>query len=290
MSDAWGASYQALVTELARQYGWADEQKRIPYMIGGELLAILALYTGPVQNAVARASDRIVLVEFATEDGLFDPPIGSPNAVSVGITDSLSIEKLQLDQLSKKGDIDAARYVAAVGLDAQPWRRSVTLTGDETKAQLAFRAWASSTYEPVRDPSFRNPQLEQISFVRQMMSDYQGALLSANVGIALYRNTKLSRDAAKSFLDKLVPLGSSLDVLAENPPTTLGQDIKGALKSAVTASEGALQNIAEGAGATAAWLAEQAGKVAAAGGKGFFDNIGVTGAAVAAIAAYVYLK
>jgi hypothetical protein len=89
--------------------------------------------------------------------------------------------------------------------------------------------------------------------------------------------------AVSTFLAALRSVCADLDVLAENPPMTTADKIKGAALSALHETE-------QWAGRTAADLSAEVGKLAGNVASGFFSQAGLLSLTVAGLAVYLFVK
>ena len=259
----WIETYAQLVKALTAKNGsWTSA---VPKMKTSDMVALLGMYTTGVVPAVERVADAIIPSNYATAEG---------ESLVAGVGGAFTLMGLDAPK------IDARTYVSkTVGLDGAPWKRYLSAGASIDK---------STTYEPVRDPSLlRDNQLEQIGFVRQLMADYQRALDASAAALATYNLGFANQDRCAVFLSSIRSTGADLDVLAENPPTSLSDDLAGALRAATDKSEAALVSVGNAVGKAAAEIGNVAGQVAGSFGAGFFTKAGVLTLAVAGVAAWV---
>jgi hypothetical protein len=288
---AWADSYPAIVAELTRRNGaWSQG---VPKMRIHDMVAVAGIYGASVIAAVKRIAQGIPRSDFVTSDGLLD-------------NGALARYQAPYDT------IDAPTYVtaAAPANVSTPWKRTPRKLTDLQKRRADVLGIKVVTYEPCRFPSDgvpvlgvigvtlgdRNPQLELIHFLRQLMADYQRALdritLATLVygGAGFYDDAFAGRDACEMVLQAFRAMNGDLDTLAENPPTSLSQDIRGALGEALDASKEATKDIAHAAGKAANYIAETGGEVGASFLDGLFKNATVTSLAILGLVGYVALK
>lgn len=265
---AWADIYAKTVAELKLKNGSYDE--KTPKLHSWDMVAFLGLYTSNVVQAVERASEAIVRSDYADSDGLLAP----------------QFRPFDIDTTTTASD-----YVSKFVGTQSAWKRTPTQLTDQQKWFAQTLGIKVLTYEPVRYPTvIASTQLEQIDQVRQMMDDRESALDASAHALGLYQLGFASKDLCVSFLAGMRRLGTDLDVLAENPPVSLSEEVAGALDAAKKKSEAALQSIGNAAGKAAAEIGNLAGNVAGAAASGFFDQATLLTLAVAGVAAYVALR
>lgn len=242
---SWGDTHAKLVAQLCAKRGqWAPN---VPKMTAADAVAMLALYVASIVSAIERACDGVGESAFVDSEGIVTDKIRNAGFLKIETMRTLAAQ----DYVSK------AQPYAGV-----PWVRSMVRDTEPT-------------FQPYRLHSLiRDDQSELVTFVRQTMADYQRALDGIAIGLAIskYADVPWSSDAVKLILKKLVTVGSDLDVLAENPPTTLTEDLRGALSQATDASEAALKDVAKGTGKVAAELGNVAGDIAGNFAEGFLGQ------------------
>lgn len=267
----WADALAPMVATLAGKNGRYDTNT--PKLRAADMLALLGILSRSLPSAIERVCDGgCVRSDFAGPDGLYQAP---SNLYALGSMQPLS----------------SADYLFnAIPPGTTAWKRTPSKLTDAQIAAAQFVGIASNkiTYEPVRYGSLiRNDQLELVSFVRQAIDDYQRASNQITNAIVTYFGLTASSDVCKAFMSAVRELASDLDVLGENPPTTLAQDVKGGLKEALTASENATVKIAAAGGAAAGWAANQVGKIAGGAVAGFFDSANLMTLAVVGVVGYV---
>lgn len=270
--------YPKLVAELVRRNG--KYEAGVPRLRVADMLAVLGLYSRAMLSAIPRiATSGIVRSDFVTEDGIWTAPAGTARSPWL---------------LATADTISPAQYLTeSIGIEGAAWRRTPSKLTDEqiNKAKLAGIAASKITYEPAREGALvRNDQAELVHFLRQTIADYDRALGAATLAVLLYPSSPASIELCKSFLSAIRAAGADLDVLAENPPTTWGADVRGALGAALDASEKAVVTIAEAGGSAAAWIGNAAGKVAGAATAGFFSTANLATLAVAGVVGYIAIQ
>lgn len=257
---AWSDTYPKIVAALIAKNGqWAPG---IPKLKSADAIGTLAAYVGSLRAGIERAADGIAPSIAVTGEGVHQVP--SSHA---------------FDPLAQK-TISVAGYIS----------KCTPVAGNAWKRFAPDQPYVTS-WEPYRDPSYvRDEQTEQIYLVREAMDKYQSALNAISIGATisdLAGDGTWRVDPCKIVMQKLRLLGSELDNMGANPPTTLSDDVKGALHDATTASEGALKSVAKGAGKVAGELGNVAGDIAANFAQGFLAQASlVTIAGVVAFIAY----
>jgi hypothetical protein len=271
---AWVAAIAPIVDSLAARNGRYNE--RVPKMRPSDMVALVGIFSQSLPTAIDRIAGKVTRSDFVSSDGLFSPP------ASLALMATMDM-------------ISSADYVfrSVPPSSSAFWRRTPSSLTDaqRNKARLAGIAGAP-TYEPARDGSVvRNDQLELVTFLRQTITDYQRAIDAAGQAIALYpMNQIASVDLCTMVLRAVRELAADLEVLAENPPTTLSSDVKGAFGVALKASEKATVELANAAGDAAAHAANLAGEVAAAAAGGFLNAANLATLAVTLAVGYVALR
>lgn len=242
---AWSDTYPKIVATLAAKNGqWSAG---VPKLTSADAIGTLAAYVGSLRVGVERATDGICPSSYVDADGI--------KRINVGVAPSISV----------------AGYIS----------KCTPVGGNAWKRYAADQPLVPS-WEPFRDSTYiRNEQSEQLYGVREAMDAYQSAVNAITLGANLYRGVVWGEDPCKVALQKLRVLGSDLDSLAANPPTSLTDDLKGALDAASHAS-------AKAAGKLTADVAGLAGDLAGDFASGFFGSATFT--TIAAIAAYVAYK
>lgn len=239
-------------------------------------------------------TDRVVMPLLRASDGIAMLGQVSPNVVNaiisferdqasayggkVGRSDLLDdgvMERTMVNLATMAGTaLPAAEYVAGYGIALNaPYRRWPPKGGDYT-------------WEPfIVDSAIGGNQEGLLTFVRQMMGDWQRAVDSAAAMISAVPNVSNNADPqlVSTFLWHLRALCRDLDVLRENPPQTTAQRIKDAAINAVRDTE-------EFAGQAAAQIAGAVGEGAGLVARGFFAEAGVTSLIVAGIAVWLFVK
>jgi len=265
----WVETYPLIVAELVRKNG--SYEAKVPRMRASDMMAFAGLYTRSVISAIERSSDQIVRSDLINDEGIF-----SANVIAV---------------IASFDAITATQYLSQSSPTDKPWKRTPTKLTDAQIARAHVAGIKAITYEPARSSTIvRNEQLEQLSFLRQTIADYQRALDQVVNALYLYPFSNASADICKSFLSAIRALGSDLDVLRENPPTTLAQDVSAGLGVALNRSAKAVETIGEAAGKTAAWVGDQAGKVAGATLGGFFEQATVLSILVIGAVGWIALR
>jgi len=261
-----------VVAALAAKSGRYDE--RTPKMTATQMCAVLGLFSQPLPAAIRRVCDAgVQRADWVASDGAWQAPA---SVQAFAWQDTISAEVYLFQSV-------APSYYA-------PWQRTPSKLTDE-QIFKAKAAGVVALYEPARMPSaVRNDQTELVSFVRQTVADYERALGNIGSAIRLYPGTVAGMEICQSFMSAIRSFASDLDVLHENPPTTWGQDVKGALGAALTASEDAAVDIAKAGGNALAWAGNVAGKVAGAAASGFFSTANLTTLAVAGVVGYIALR
>jgi hypothetical protein len=264
----WVERVQPLVNELAAKRG--RYRTNVPKMRVSDMVALQGIFTRGVIASIERVTSGIYGSGAVTDDGLVNIKLGIPPM-----------------------RLSAQRYVSETvcPYKGSPWKRTPSNLSDEELAAISFFGAAVATFEPARDPSYwRNEQAEQVGMCRQLMAEYQRALDQVTLAIVSYSWTLASEDICAAFMTAIRQQAASLDNMAENLPTELSADLKGALTAALRASEDATAGIANAAGKTAAWAANQVGRAAGAAADGFFDSANLLTLAAAGVVGYVALK
>jgi hypothetical protein len=269
---AWVDQIPKLVSLLSKKNGSYDE--KTPKMKASEMLATIALFSGALPSAIRRVMPYVTRSEFV-KDGIYRLP---GDLLLIGTLDEITHE----------------RYVFnSVPVTGQPaWRRT---PGDLTATQM-YKARAAGvkgevSYEPARKPSVSDDKVEHIYFVRESIDVYQAASNQITLAIVLYPTDGIiGQNICTSFMKSVRALAVNLEVMEENPPTTIAEDVRAAFGVAAEASAVALQDVADAAGKGAAWVANQAGKIAGSAVGGFFDGANLTTLLVGGIVGFVALK
>lgn len=239
---------------------------------------------GGVQLPALSASDMLGVVG-AVSPGV----VGALNSWASGAAGSVAVRSDLPDSDGRVSPELLAEFAATIGMNARdylagftaadrrtPWLRSPTPLGLDD-AGTTFTVWMTTT--------FKEPAL--LAFVKQLVSDH--TTLCDAVAYAIQAapagGAQQPSDAAnvRNFWSALGGLCSTLDVLQENPPTSAVDVVKGALQSALHATE-------EFVGKSLADVSAEAGKAAGNVAHGFFDNAGLLSVAVAGIALFLALK
>ena len=266
---AWTSQIATLTNALATKNGRWDE--RTPKMRPTDMIAVLGMISAGLPTAIRRVADAGVLrSDSVGDDGLW-------KFAGLGA---------DADPITAEVYMFSASPIGAIA-----WKRSPDVLSDAQRARAQLVGIKTPTWEPARMPTYvRNAQAEQIAYLREAIDDYQIALYKVADTVRMYiGNTIASADYCKPFMVAVRSLAVDLEVLAETPPTTWAQDIRGGLDAAKTASEGAVKDLAEGAGNAAAWAANTAGQIAGAAAKGFWETADLTTILVAGVVGYVAL-
>lgn len=262
----WGSTYLKLVAALIAKNGsWVPN---VPRMSAADMVGMLALYVGSIVGAIDNHTDGITFSRWLDDNG-----------ITINL-DDFGISPLRVDTM---------RYVSrSVPVSSSAaWKRTLSAPTDAEKTL----GTAAESIEPHRDPSLiRDAQAEQVHAVRQLVADYQRALDASGRTIAVYPFGIAGADFCKSFLAACRSMNGDLDSLAENPPTTITQDLKGALHDATTASGEALKDLGSAAGKVAGGIGNVAGDVGANFLDSFFSSANLTTIAVAGIVGYVAIR
>lgn len=265
----WVDAYPKILAELTRKRG--QYAPNIPRLTKADMVGTLAQYSTSLANALSTVADRIARSEFATASGVFIP----------------------LGAIASANTLTPQTYLSecVAPNKTTPWKRTPSKLTDDQLIKLAGLS-PSGTYEPVRDPTIlRNEQTELIGFLRGAVADYQRALDQIAYAVSFYPlQTTAPQDTCKLFLSSVRALGSDLDVLGENPPTTFGQDVRGALAASTDASAKALETVGNAAGRAAGFVGNAVGNVAGSALSGFFDKANLVTLAVAGVVGYVAFK
>lgn len=253
------AQYPALVAELLRlrgSLGTDSKGNAVPSLTGDDTVGVLALYASGLVNAIASRA-KVVLAEYVDASGIV-PPLRVPFVMH---------------------SPQSPRAFLAAPATSIAWKRTI----------------AGAAWTPAREGSdLRDPQAEQVYFLRESITTYEAALRATVQGFELYGSwvdrtkvsVKLSRDQVSAFLASVRSLGTSLDVMGENAPTTLMQDLRGALKASAGATGEALKEGADLAGRVAAGVSNTLGEMTGNFLEGFLKNAGLLTLVIAGIVVY----
>lgn len=227
----------------------------MPLLHASDGISVLGQLSPGIVNAVSRFSTQM------------RTPIVRSDAVDSDGT--LVIDQTNIGSLQS---ISAKEYVAGIGYPGQPYMRAPTAGAD--------------LYEPaILHNAITGDENQLLSFVRQLMGDWQRAVDAAAVMLSLAATSDDIADsgAVSVFLSSVRALCSDLDVLNENPPLTTADKIKGATLDALHTTE-------KFAGEAAANIAQEAGTLAGNVAEGFFAKAGVTSLVVAGLAVYLFIR
>lgn len=282
ISDAptWRSSvYPKVIDELRKKRGTYDDAT--PRMQLADMFAVLAMLSGSLSVTAKQVADRFPRSDFVDASGM----LRIDNVVT----------QLGYDQI----DVDTYLFGATRASGQPAWRRAVTSPTQAQQDRANATPWDSSShalvYEPARDPSvLRDEQLEQIAFLRQAVDYYDTALGQVSAATFVFKSNALSGLTGKAIIDVFLrairQLGDQLDAMGEYPPTTLAQDVRGALGYALDESAKAAEAVVEQGGKAAAWVANETGKLAGAAANGFLSSANLTTLAAVGVVAIVMLK
>jgi len=264
---AWSDTYPEMIAALSAKLGVIAPG--IPKLTNVDAIALLSPYVASLRVAIEARVDAIMPSPIVDGDGLFAPK--------------------DFDTLALYGSraITVAGYIShCTPVSGSAWKRYASDQPDVP------------SWEPCRVPQGvdfplgikieRNAQPEQIVLVREAMDQYQTTLNMMSVATSFYPYDDLvwTQDMVATLLKSLRMLGSDLDNMSANPPTTLEQDVSGALDHARHESEAAAAAFAKGAGKAAAEIGNVAGDVAGSFASGFLGKASIVtlGALVAFVA------
>jgi hypothetical protein len=261
--DEW---YPETISALVEKRGQGGDDTRgvaMPLLMPLDTLALLGLLSGPISQAihsfqntaVGELGDRVVLSSRLDDNGMI---AGSVTAL-IAHMDGVKI-----------ADYVAGQPVLGVG---PAWKRTITPFGP--------------SYEPwMIESTFGGDETDLIMQVRALMTAWQAAVNAAvfaiNAAGADIASRPMSTAHAAEFLRGVRQCAVVLDILAENPPTSGSEKIKGAALAALNRTETFI-------GETAANLATKVGELAGNVGSGFFSEAGITALIVAGIAVYLFI-
>ena len=272
---AWSDTYPRIVAELARKNGqWSPG---VPKMQSSDAVGTLASYVASLRIAIENSCHGIAPSVVVGADGIID--LGG-NLGNIALANAR---------------ISVAGYISnCTPVGGNAWKRFAP-DQPNIASWEPFRAPSLTSDDPLTEfftgllgAGSRNEQPEQVQLARAAMDTYQATIEVVNVNALLYRGVTWGEASCSTFLRKLRLLGGNLDQMHSNPPTTLTDDIKGALNDAKNASEQATKDVAHGLGKAAGDVANLSGGVLSEFLNGLFGSVGTVGLAV--IVAYVAYK
>jgi hypothetical protein len=263
--DKWYLGMMAAMRSLRGDGQVGTDGIRMPLLQASDGIAILGQISPAVVRVLKRQSENNgKLSGLAMRSDLLTPS-GILNLSELGIGDIA-------DAATPSGSIPIVDYVAGWGASGSAYKRSPVVNGPTFEM---FQA---------RDGIVGN-DTAIIGFQRTMMASWQRGVDAAAAALSLVPDVRNPMDVgvAIAFFSAVRSLCADLDVLQDNPPPDRWEQIVGATRSAVDATE-------EFAGKAAANIAQEIGHASGLVAKGFFAEAGITSLMVAGIAVWLFLK
>lgn len=284
-------SYLDVITEIhtelvrtKRSHGQSTSgpARTIPVLTAGDMLVLAVILAPGVTSAIQRLSgvDSLVAHQFDSFHVFNEKFIGK-GYFNKGDFDYQLATSFELGDEIVKGPIGlpARQYLAGWAVDGDGARRSIT-----NPALGPPRV----VYAVARKPHVEE---DRISFLRSTIRTWERMMVAMRSAIVTYGiGPDIGKDSCTEFLAATYSLASSLDVLQENPPTSLAADTKAAMRAAASATKEALADAARLGGEVAAGAANTLGEMIGEAAAGLGEGLGVKGLAVAGFVMYIVAK
>lgn len=241
-------TYPELVAKLAAAKGSTGKDASgypVPIMTAQDMVAVAALYFPGFAAGVRKTCSGVFVTDLVNDDGVVMIP-GAENA-----------------------QISAEEWLSGVPLDdTKPYQR------------IPPNSITRTSFEPGRTPNFLvSDETDLIKFTWAAAYQWQTALETGAACMLIYGTRPVSAAQAATFLASIRSLGSSIDVLGENPPPGFLDLLPGALHAALNAS-------AKSAGELAAGIGNVAGDVAGDFLGGLFSSANLVTLAILGVVAW----